>query len=50
MDIDGEWVPVTNQRCSPNLPSEGGDDWHQNSETSFEQYVYTFDAVETTVK
>ena len=48
VDIDGEWVPVTNQRCSPNLPSEGGDDWHQNSETSFEQYVYTFDAVETT--
>ena len=48
MDIDGEWVPVTNQRCSPNLPSEGGDDWHQNSETSFEQYVYTFDPVETT--
>ena len=48
VDIDGEWVPVTNQRCSPNLPSEGGDDWHQNSETSFEQYVYSFDPVETT--
>ena len=50
VDIDGEWVPVTNQRCSPNLPSEGGDDWHQNSETSFEQYVYTFDPVYTTVR
>ena len=46
-DVNGVWTPVTNQRWNPNQPSEGGEDWVQNSESSFETFTVLFDPVET---
>ena len=46
-DVNGVWTPVTNQRWNPNQPSEGGEDWVQNSESSFETFTGLFDPVET---